>query len=70
MVITDDKSAPKQSDDVAKPFDYAADVHQGMQLQQDNARPHVANQMTAYLCNANVNIMDNWPAFKPQILAK
>ena len=31
-------------------------------LQQDNARPHLARATTQYLSQANVNIMDDWPA--------
>lgn len=42
-------------------------THQGMLLQHDNARPHVARLTTQYLHNANVNVMDNWPALSADV---
>ena len=33
-----------------------------MLLQQDDARPHVARVTSHYLCQNNINVIDDWPA--------
>ena len=41
--------------------------HHGMMLQHDNGRLHVARQTTRFLCQANVIMLDNWPALSSDL---
>ena len=61
-------TAQRYIDDVLRPVAVPyVRRHRDIMLQHDDARPHVAYQTTQFLRQANVRMLDNWPALSSDL---